>query len=385
MIRYRGERDHRHDAPPTLGVLIANLGTPRAPTARALRPYLRQFLWDPRVIELNRPLWWTILHFAVLLTRPRASAELYRKVWTPEGSPLLVLSRRQAAGLERRLVGRARLPIRVALGMRYGEPSIASALAELADAGCRRVLVLPLYPQYAAATAASTFDAVFAELATWRWVPELRTVATYHDEPGYVAALAASIDELWRREGAPERLVMSFHGMPRRYFDAGDPYYCFCQKTARRVAERLALPAERLLVTFQSRFGREEWLRPYTDETLRALPAAGVRTVDTVCPGFAADCLETLEEIDGLNREFFLHAGGERFRYVPCLNDRDDHLDFLADLAVRHLAGWLDEPRDEDERDLAGAGRRRLERARAFGLPAAGAASPHPTSPHPKG
>jgi ferrochelatase len=378
MIRYRGESDFRHEAPPALGVLVTNLGTPDAPTARALRPYLKQFLWDPRVIELPRPLWWAILHFAVLVTRPRASAELYRKVWTAEGSPLLTLSKRQVAGLERRLAGRGRLPIRLALGMRYGRPSVAAALRELAAAGCRRILALPLYPQYAAATTASTFDAVFEELGTWRWVPELRTVATYHDEPGYVAALAASIDEIWRRDGAPERLVMSFHGMPRRYFDNGDPYYCYCQKTARLTAAALGLPAERMLVTFQSRFGREPWLEPYTDETMKALPGRGVRSVDVVCPGFSADCLETLEEIDGLNRELFLHAGGERFRYVPCLNDRDDHLDFLAGLITRHLGGWLDEPRIEAERDLAGEARRRAERARALAGPATGEGAAHP-------
>jgi ferrochelatase len=378
MIRYRGERDFRHGAPTALGVLVTNLGTPAAPTAAALRPYLKQFLWDPRVIELPRPLWWAILHFAVLVTRPRASAELYRKVWTAEGSPLLTISKRQVAGLERRLAGRGRLPIRVALGMRYGRPSIAAALAELAAAGCRRILTLPLYPQYAAATTGSTFDAVFDELKTWRWVPELRTVATYHDEPGYIAALAASIDELWRREGAPDRLVMSFHGMPQRYFENGDPYFCYCQKTARLTAEALGLPAERLLVTFQSRFGREPWLQPYTDETMKALPGRGVRSVDVVCPGFSADCLETLEEIDGLNREFFLHAGGERFRYVPCLNDRDDHLDFLAGLVERHLGGWLEEPRPESERDLEAEAGRRVERYRALAGPVAGEGTTHP-------
>lgn len=378
MIRYRGERDFRHEAPTALGVLVTNLGTPQAPTAAALRPYLKQFLWDPRVIELPRPLWWAILHFAVLVTRPRASAELYRKVWTAEGSPLLTLAKRQVAGLERRLAGRARQPIRLALGMRYGRPSIAAALAELAAAGCRRILTLPLYPQYAAATTGSTFDAVFDELRTWRWVPELRTVATYHDEAGYIAALAASIDGLWRRDGAPDRLVMSFHGMPQRYFDAGDPYFCYCQKTARLTAEALGLPGEKLLVTFQSRFGSEPWLQPYTDETMKALPGRGVRSVDVVCPGFSADCLETLEEIDGLNRELFLHAGGERFRYVPCLNDRDDHLDFLAELVTRHLGGWLDEPRRESERDLDGEARRRAGRARALAGPAGGEGAAHP-------
>jgi ferrochelatase len=249
--------------------------------------------------------------------------------------------------------------------MRYGEPSLAAAARELADAGCRRLLVLPLYPQYSATTTGSTFDALFAELATWRWVPELRTVAGYHDEPAYTEALAASVRELWRRDGEAQQLVMSFHGTPRRYFENGDPYYCFCQNTARRVAQRLGLPRERWRVTFQSRFGREEWLQPYTDETLAALPRQGVRSVDVMSPAFAVDCLETLEELDGLNREIFEHAGGERYRYVPCLNDRDDHLALLADLVTRHLAGWLEEPREPEEHDLEAAARARAARAEA--------------------
>jgi protoporphyrin/coproporphyrin ferrochelatase len=378
---YRGRPGFDHRETPALGLLVTNLGTPAAPTAAALRPYLRQFLLDPRVIELPRVLWWTILHLFVLTRRPAKSAALYREIWTDEGSPLMVLSRRQAEGIARRLAGRTRLPVEVELGMRYGEPSIAGALRALAARGCRKLLVLPLYPQYAAATTASTFDALFDELRTWRWVPELRTVASYHDEPGYVAALAASIAELWRREGPPERLLMSFHGMPQRYFDQGDPYFCYCQKTARLVAERLAFPPERMIVSFQSRFGREEWLKPYTDETLRALPASGVRTVDAVCPGFSADCLETLEEIDGLNRKIFLAAGGERFRYVPCLNDRDDHLDFLAELALRHLGGWSDEPLGADERDLVTAAEARAVRAAALGARSASAGAAAPPRP----
>jgi len=323
-------------------VLLANLGTPDAPTARALRPYLREFLADPRVIELPRWKWLPILHLAVLPRRPAQSAELYRKVWTAEGSPLLTTSRAQSDGLRSRLAARFGDEVRVALGMRYGRPSIAAALAELAAADCRRILVLPLYPQYSASTTGSTFDALFAELARWRWVPGLRTIETYHDEPGYVASLAASVRELWQRDGEPDLLLMSFHGMPQRYFDAGDPYFCFCQKTARLLAAELGLDAERWQLSFQSLFGKEEWLKPYTDKTVEALAKRGVRRLDVICPGFSADCLETLEEIDGLNREIFERAGGERFRYVPCLNDRGDHLDFLAALVERHLAGWSD-------------------------------------------
>jgi ferrochelatase len=365
MTSYRGESGFRHDGPEAIGVLVSNLGTPAAPTAAALRPYLREFLSDPRVIELPRALWWVILHLFVLTRRPAASAALYRSIWRPDGSPLMVLSRRVADGLAARLAASARLPVRVALGMRYGEPSIGAALRELAAAGCRRILVLPLYPQYSATTVGSTFDAVFAELAGWRWVPELRTVAGWHGEPGYVAALAASIRELWDREGEPERLMFSFHGTPRRYFENGDPYFCFCQKTARLTAERLGLAPERLVVSFQSRFGREEWLRPYTDETVAALARGGVRALDVASPAFAVDCLETLEELDGLNRKVFLDAGGERFRYIACLNDREDHLDFLASLALRHLGGWIEEPRAAGEEEPATALVERAARARA--------------------
>ena len=357
-----------HDAIPRVGVLISNLGTPAAPEAAALRPYLREFLSDPRVIELPRWKWWPILHLFVLPTRPRKSAELYRKVWSDQGSPLLAITRRQAAGVAARLRPSLGEQVRVAVGMRYGEPSIAGALEELARAGCRRILVLPLYPQYSAATTGSTFDAVFAEIGSWRWVPELRTVGGYHDDAGYVDTLAASVRELWQRDGEPEKLLFSFHGMPVRYFRAGDPYHCFCQKTARLVAERLELPADRWLLAFQSLFGREEWLKPYTDATVRRLAGEGVRSLDVVCPGFSADCLETLEEIDGLNREFFAHAGGERFRFVPCLNDREDHLDFLGALAARHLAGWED-GLDEEERT-----RRAAESARRAAELGSGAA-----------
>ena len=335
---------HDHSAQPAVGVLVANLGTPDAPTAPALKRYLAEFLADRRVVELPRWKWLPILHLFVLTTRPKRSAELYRKVWTEEGSPLLAISRRQAAGLAARLREAVGGPVAVALGMRYGRPSIASALAELTSRGCRRILALPLYPQYAAATTGSTFDALVAALARERWVPELRTVHGYHDRPGYVRALAASLREVWRQDGPAERLLFSFHGIPQRYFDAGDPYHCLCHKTARLVAEELELPPERYQVSFQSLFGKEEWIKPYTDRTVQALARSGVKSLDVICPGFAADCLETLEEIDQLNRELFLHAGGERFRYIPALNDRPEHLDALSEVALSHLGGWVESP-----------------------------------------
>jgi ferrochelatase len=352
-----------HSAPGRVGVLLSNLGTPDAATAKALKPYLAEFLSDPRVIELPRWKWLPILHLFILPRRPALSAELYRKVWTAAGSPLLATSHGQAKGLAERLEARFGDRVAVALGMRYGKPSIAGALAELAGRDCRRLLVLPLYPQYAAATTGSTFDAVFAELARWRWVPGLRTIESYHDEPGYVRALGDSVRELWRRDGEPDLLLMSFHGMPQRYFDSGDPYFCYCQKSARLLAEELGLAPERWMVSFQSLFGKEEWLKPYTDRTIASLPGRGVRKLDVICPGFSADCLETLEEIDGLNREIFEHHGGERFRFVRCLNERDDHLDFLAGLATRHLAGWLD---DEDEASRRARGAETARRAGAL-------------------
>ena len=341
VMRLLGESSWNHGGIGAVGVLLANLGTPDAPTPRALRRYLRQFLADPRVVELSRPLWWVILNLFVLTTRPRRSARLYRRIWSAEGSPLLAISRRQAAALQEALRRRLGSPLHVALGMRYSSPSLTAALDELRRHGCRRILLLPLYPQYASATTGSTVSAVFAELARWRWVPEVRTVHSYHDHPGYIAALAASIEELWRADGEPSRLLLSFHGIPRRAFLAGDPYFCHCQKTARLLGAALELPEARLAVAFQSRFGRERWLEPYTDVTLRQWGSEGQASVDVVCPGFAADCLETLEEIAGSGRELFQRAGGGRFRYVPALNDRADHIAALAELCLAHLHGWV--------------------------------------------
>jgi ferrochelatase len=372
-MKYLGKADFRHGEVPAVGILLTNLGTPDAPDAPSLRRYLRQFLLDPRVIELPRLLWWTILHLFVLTTRPAKSAALYRKIWTEDGSPLLDILRRQSAGVAALLEAEVGTPLHVAIGMRYGRPSIAAGLRSLADQGCRRILVLPLYPQYSGATTGSTFDAVAAELMTWRWVPELRTVHQYHDDPAYIRALAASIRVAWTAEGAGDKLLFSFHGIPERYFRAGDPYFCQCQKLARLAAEALELPRERWDLSFQSRFGREEWIKPYTDQVIGALPKAGIRRLDVVCPGFSADCVETLDEIDELNREIFEHAGGERFRYVPALNDRPDHLRFLADLALRNLAGWI-EPRSSWS-ETAARSEAEASRVRAKTLQAAAVAA----------
>lgn len=329
-----------HDDVDSLGVLVTNLGTPDSQAVRDVRRYLKEFLWDPRVVEVPRPLWWLVLNLVILNTRPRRSAAAYAKVWTAEGSPLLAISRRQAQALQSQLDKQLAAPVKVALAMRYGNPSIAAGLEELRTAGARRILVLPLYPQYSASTTASTFDAVTAELRAWRWLPELRFVNHYHDEPAYIDALAQSVEEYWSANGEPDKLVMSFHGIPKAYFIAGDPYFCECHKTARLLAERLRLPEERWQLTFQSRLGPKEWLQPYTDHTLQALAKDGVKNVQVICPGFSADCLETLEEIAMENREVFLAAGGENYAYIPCLNDQRAHIAMLSGLVAKHVRGW---------------------------------------------
>jgi len=320
------------------GVLLANLGTPDAPTTPALRRFLKEFLSDRRVIDLPRWKWWPILNFIILPRRSPRSAEAYRKVWTDEGSPLLAIGHRQARKLK------TALDLPVALGMRYGNPSIASALEKLEAEDCRRILVLPLYPQQAGATTLSTMDAVHAALRGRREPPQVEFVKSYQDAPEYLAALAKSVRDVWQNESEPERLLMSFHGIPVRYAQAGDPYPQHCEQTARGLAQELGLADDRWLLSYQSRFGREEWLKPYTDVTLAAWGKEKLRSVDVICPGFAADCLETLEEIDVENRSVFLDAGGGRFRYVAALNDRDDHVAALAAVARRQLSR---SPRDE--------------------------------------
>jgi len=367
MARYPQACTYRHGTPPRLGVLLTNLGTPDAPTTAALRRYLAEFLSDPRVVELPRILWLPILYGIILTTRPRRSAAAYRRVWTTAGSPLLVTARHQCDGVRARL--EERFPGRIAceLGMRYGNPSIPAALAALQGQGVQRLLVLPLYPQYSASTTGSTFDAIASTFARWRWMPSLHMPMSYHAEPGYIAALATRIREHRAAHGSGEKLLFSFHGIPKSYFDGGDPYHCQCQMTARLVAEALGLGAQEWLVSFQSRFGPREWLKPYTDETLRELARSGVRRVDVVAPGFSADCLETLEELAIQNREFFEAAGGAELHYVPALNDRPEHLDFLVDFIAREVAGWPELASDWSASDGAALGRLQLERARALG------------------
>ncbi len=339
-MRIATEPEFEHGGPQARNaVLLVNLGTPDAPTPAALRRYLAEFLWDPRVVEIPRPLWWLILHGLVLRTRPAKSAAKYAAIWTPQGSPLLHWTLLQAQALQAELTARGQ-PVVVRMAMRYGQPGIAGALDALKADGVGQVLVLPLYPQYAAATTASMVDAVAAWAGRQRRLPELRFVNHYHDDPGYIAALASSVRAHWADHGQGDKLLMSFHGVPARSLALGDPYHCECHKTARLLARALDLPADRYLVTFQSRLGRARWLEPYTEPTLKRLAAEGLRGVDAICPGFPADNLETLEEIGMEAREAFLGAGGQRFSFIPCLNDRPDWIAALADLAQRHLQGW---------------------------------------------
>ena len=331
---------YRHGSAESTAVLLVNLGTPAAPTAAALRRYLAQFLWDPRVVEIPRPLWWLILHGVILRTRPAKSAAKYAAIWTPAGSPLLRWTQRQAACLQAELRGRGHSGLIVRPAMRYGEPAIDKTLDALQAEGATRVLVLPLYPQYAAATTASTIDAVAAWVAGNRRVPELRFINHYHDDPGYIAALAASVRAHWARQPRGDKLVMSFHGVPARSLTLGDPYHCECHKTARLLAEALGLAKDDYLVTFQSRLGRAKWLEPYTEPTVKKLAAQGIKRIDAICPGFAADNLETLEEIAMEAKDAFIGAGGEQFNFIDCLNDRPDWISALADLSLRHLQGW---------------------------------------------
>ena len=359
--------EFKHDQKPVLGILITNLGTPDEATTAALRRYLREFLWDPRIVDLPRLLWWCILQ-VILLIRPAKSAHAYQKIWDKDtGSPLLSISRTQLEALRIALQDKLKQPFAIELGMRYGNPSIASALEKLKQANAQRVLVLPLYPQYSSSTTASTFDAIADAVKSWRWVPEFRFVNQYHDDDGYIAALANSIEEAWSQHTKPKKLLFSFHGTPKRFLTTGDPYYCQCQKTARLVAEKMDLQQDQWQVVFQSIFGREEWLKPYTIDTLRELGSNGVKSVDVICPGFSADCLETIEEIGMENRDAFIDAGGETFTYIPALNDRSDHIQALAGLVQKHIAGWPESAPDWNAQLHEAENHERLKRATKLG------------------
>jgi ferrochelatase len=337
-MNYRGQDKTFHERQkPTVGVLLTNLGTPAAPTAEALRPYLEEFLSDPRVIELPKWKWWPILHGIILRVRPKKSAKLYASVWTEQGSPLMSISLEQTAKLNEHFERTHPGKVRVKLGMRYGEPAIGKVLREFQDEGISRIIVLPLYPQYSGPTVGSTFDAVAQELIRWRWTPELHFINTYHDHPLYIEALANTIKTHVAEHGEPEKLILSYHGMPQRYFDGGDPYYCYCQKTSRLVAEKLGWDKERYITSFQSQFGKEEWIKPDTSATLKQLAQNGIKNVAVICPGFSADCLETIEEIGVENKHLFLEAGGKSYHYIPALNAGEEHIEMLGDLVGRYI------------------------------------------------
>ncbi len=367
MPTFESPPKHEHGLPESLGVLLVNLGTPEAPTPRAVRRYLRQFLSDPRVVELPRILWLPILHGVILRFRPARSAKAYAKIWTDEGSPLLIHSRQLTDAVAQQLSTRFSGNVNIELAMSYGAPSIDEALARLFEKGAGRIVCLPLYPQYSATTTASVYDAVTKSIGRRRWVPELRFINHYHDSRGYIAALAQSIREYWEKNGRGEKLLFSFHGLPRENLSRGDPYHCQCQKTARLVAESLELSGDDWTLSFQSRVGRAEWLRPYTDEVVAELARQGLTRLDVVCPGFAADCLETLEEIALQYGEVFTDAGGDTLNYIPALNARDDHVSFLAGLIEKHAGGWPESSSDWSASDDAHEREKSRERAIAMG------------------
>lgn len=342
-MKYKNPHGFSHDQADKIGILVTNLGTPDEPATPALRRYLAEFLGDPRVVEVPRLIWKCILHGVILRIRPPRSAKAYRGVWTEDGSPLAVHTAAQAKALEAHY-GAKGDQYEVAYAMRYGNPSISSVLEEMLQKGVRKLVVLPLYPQYSGSTTGSTFDAIAADFCQRRWLPELRFVNQYCDKPAYIKAIAGSIRQYWQSHERPQKLLFSYHGVPLKYLHNGDPYHCQCLKTTRLIAEELGLTDDQFMTTFQSRFGREPWLQPYTDHTLKALAAGGVEHVQVVCPGFPADCLETIEEIGEENRDYFLEAGGKRFEYIPALNSSDGHIAALVSMIDEQLLGWQVEP-----------------------------------------
>jgi ferrochelatase len=344
-MTYHSEPSYSHGTAEKTAVLLINLGTPDAPTAKAVRPYLKEFLSDPRVIEIPKLAWWPILNGIILNVRPKKSAKKYASIWLEGNSPLKVYTERKTQLLQQHLQSSLEdTPLVVEYAMRYGNPSIASVLNKLKAQNCQRILLLPLYPQYAASSSATALDAVFKELLHMRNMPAIRSIKHFHDDAGYIKASAQNIRDYWAKHGRPDKLVMSFHGVPSYTLEKGDPYHCECLKSGRLIAEELGLNEGQYLISFQSRFGKTEWIKPYTTATLQALGKQGIKRVDVVCPGFVADCLETLEEIAKEGKHDFQQAGGGDYHYIPCLNDRDDWIQALGDLIRNNLQGWLDKP-----------------------------------------
>ena len=332
-MKFIGEENFKHQNRQKIGVLICNLGTPESYQTKDVRKFLRQFLSNGRVIEIPKIIWWFILNGIILTLRPSKSAKLYKSVWTKEGSPLLVFSKKLIEKLK--LVTND--DCEVELAMRYGNPNMEEALLSLKNKNCRKLIVLPMFPQYSGTTTGSIFDEVTRILSKWRWVPSLNFINSYHDNDYYINALADSIST-YLQKNTPQKIIFTYHGIPKRNFDLGDPYQCYCQKTTRLVAEKLNLKEDEYMTTFQSRFGPAEWLKPYTSDTMEELPKKGIKNILVVAPAFSVDCLETIEEIDEENKEIFLNSGGQNFTYVPCLNDSDGHVNFLKQLIDKHAS-----------------------------------------------
>ena len=334
-MSFLGEQNFEHESSEKIGVLLCNLGTPDSFQTSDVRKFLKEFLSDGRVVEVPKFIWWFILNGIILIFRPKKSAKLYESVWTKEGSPLLVYSEKLVSKLLKELPNN----YEIELAMRYGNPSIEEGLIALKKKNCRNLIVLPLFPQYSGTTTGSVFDEVSRVLSKWRWVPNLNFINSYHDDEGYIIALSDSIKEKLENE-SPQKIIFSYHGIPKRNFIKGDPYHCLCKKTTRLVAERLGLDEDKYITTFQSRFGRAEWLKPFTSETMDNLPSENIKNILVVAPGFSVDCLETIEEIDDENKEIFINAGGEKFGYIPCLNDSQQHIHFIRDFLQKQTYIW---------------------------------------------
>lgn len=344
MNYYHKENSYTHGTEPKVGIILANLGTPDSPTPAALRKYLQQFLMDRRVVEIPRFIWCWILHFIILVFRPSASAKKYASIWTKNGSPLFVNLMKQKKVFEQKIKKKYKQPIVTEIGMSYGQPSIASAVEKLKQQNCTKILFFPLYPQYASSSSGAAFDGLFKKLIRVRNIPEIRIIRNYHDHPAYIKALVSSISKHWKKNGKPNKLVFSFHGVPKKSLMDGDPYHCECHKTARLVAESLNLNDDQFLVCFQSRFGKAEWLKPYFAEKIKLLGEEKSLKVDVICPGFSSDCLETLEEINMEGKEIFSENGGDakKYSYIPALNDNELWIEAMLSISDNHLNGWID-------------------------------------------
>jgi len=342
MSYYNQEPSYKHGDPPKIGIILANLGTPEEPKTAAVRKYLGQFLMDRRVVEIPRFIWCWILHFIILVFRPASSAKKYAQIWTAKGSPLLVNAKAQSKLLKKYLVRNCKQPVEVSLGMSYGQPSMQKAFNELREKNCTKILLLPLYPQYAASSSASAMDSLWRLLLKTRNVPEIRTIRHYHDHPAYINALKVSVLNYWKKNGKPSKLIMSFHGIPKKSLYQGDPYHCECHKTGRLLAESLNLKDTDYQICFQSRFGKAEWLKPYFAEIIAGLGKQKIENIHVICPGFSSDCLETLEEINMEGKDIFTSNGGRGYKYIPALNTEPLWIKAMAEISTSNLQGWLD-------------------------------------------